>query len=409
MMKNQATFVVFADDWGRHPSSCQHLFKHLLRNCTVVWVNTIGMRQPELDLITFRRGLEKITQWLAPGRWRWRVLQQNGRQPIVINPVMWPRIKARWERWINRQLLMRQLSRVFNRYSPPRVAVTTIPIVAELVGTLPVERWIYYCVDDFSNWPEMDSEALTTMEKVLIERVDVLVAAGEVLKNRLGQFGREVFLLEHGIDWELWQGHSETQPIEADYPAFAKYEKPWIVFWGSVNWQIDPAIVTRIAAEIEHGTVLFVGPVTDCDRALKKLSRVRLAGPLPYHDLPRLAREASVLIMPYQTGPGVYESAPLKLLEYLATDKPVVVCDIPATRRWADALDIARTPEEFAASVVKRLRAGPPREQLAARQRVSREDWRFKAAEFAKWAFAGLPPAPTASPGSSRPYVYRLD
>lgn len=409
MAEHQATFIVFADDWGRHPSSCQHLFKHLVKSYTTIWVNTIGMRQPGFDMVTLRRGLEKIGQWFVPRGRKRRPPHHNGPGPIVINPIMWPRITTRWERWLNRRLLTAQIGKAVRGCGFPRVVVTTIPIIAELVGALPVERWIYYCVDDFSNWPEMDRRTITTLEAILIQRADLLIAAGDILKNRLERFGRNVLLLEHGIDWELWRAPTDDRPIEADYPAFVNYERPWIVFWGSVNWQVDGAVVAKVATELEHGTVLFVGPITDCDGALKKMARVRLTGPLPYHVLPRLAREAAVLIMPYRTGPGVYESAPLKLLEYLATDKPVVVCDIPATRRWADALDIAHTPEEFAAHVRRRLKTGTPGEQLAARRRVSDEAWHSKAAQFASWALAGLLPKLGADPASGQHPVKPVD
>ena len=46
--------VVFADDWGRHPSSCQHLVRQLVDDCDVVWINTIGTRRPELNMATLR-------------------------------------------------------------------------------------------------------------------------------------------------------------------------------------------------------------------------------------------------------------------------------------------------------------------------------------------------------------------
>jgi len=55
--------IVFSDDWGRHPSSCQHLVSHLLDCCEVTWINTIGMRPPRFDLTTLKRGLDKIQQW----------------------------------------------------------------------------------------------------------------------------------------------------------------------------------------------------------------------------------------------------------------------------------------------------------------------------------------------------------
>ena len=41
--------VVFADDWGRHPSSGQHLVGHLLARYPIFWINTIGTRRPKLS------------------------------------------------------------------------------------------------------------------------------------------------------------------------------------------------------------------------------------------------------------------------------------------------------------------------------------------------------------------------
>ena len=54
-MSEDAPLLVFSDDWGRHPSSCQHLVRHLLPRRRVTWVNTIGMRPPRLDLATAKR------------------------------------------------------------------------------------------------------------------------------------------------------------------------------------------------------------------------------------------------------------------------------------------------------------------------------------------------------------------
>ena len=52
--------VVFGDDWGRHVSSMQHLFRHLIPTRPVVWVNGIGHRAPSLTGTDVRRGWEKL-------------------------------------------------------------------------------------------------------------------------------------------------------------------------------------------------------------------------------------------------------------------------------------------------------------------------------------------------------------
>src|SRR4051794_12405543 len=123
--------LVFADDWGRHPSSCQHLVGHLLDRYHVLWVNTIGTRRPRLDLLTLSRGMEKLAQWISP---TWKRNPEEGvgaRHPrlLVLNPKMWPSFGSSLERRINRELLVRQLTPILAGLSEPAVAVTNIPIV----------------------------------------------------------------------------------------------------------------------------------------------------------------------------------------------------------------------------------------------------------------------------------------
>src|SRR5262249_54038247 len=60
---NRPKLLVFSDDWGRHPSSCQHLVRRLREDFDVLWVNTVGTRQVKANAFTLRRGLEKLKNW----------------------------------------------------------------------------------------------------------------------------------------------------------------------------------------------------------------------------------------------------------------------------------------------------------------------------------------------------------
>ncbi len=62
-MPDLAPLIVFSDDWGRHPSSCQHLITKILPRRSVTWVNTIGTRPPGLNWSTITRGLGKLKSW----------------------------------------------------------------------------------------------------------------------------------------------------------------------------------------------------------------------------------------------------------------------------------------------------------------------------------------------------------
>src|SRR5262249_46342050 len=154
------------------------------------------------------------------------------------------------------------------------------------------------------------------------------------------------------------------------------------VFWGVLDRRMDTAFVTRLAADLERGTVLLVGPDDGHDPALDGAARVVRLPPLAFAQLPALAGEAQVLIMPYADLPVTRAIQPLKLKEYLATGKPAVVRDLPATRGWADCLDLADSPESFSRAVRRRLRTGLPAGQRAARARLAGESWAEKARAF---------------------------
>jgi hypothetical protein len=89
--------------------------------------------------------------------------------------------------------------------------------------------------------------------------------------------------------------------------------------------------------------------------------------------------------MPYADLPVTRAMQPLKLKEYLATGRPAVVRDLPATRPWADCLDLADTPESFSEAVRSRLNFGLPRCQQVARARLAGEGWAEKARAFEHW------------------------
>ena len=372
--RDQAAFLVFADDWGRHPSSCQHLVRRLLDRHQVVWVNTIGTRKPRFGLATLRRGLEKFGQWTRSA------VPPSSPHPNlqVLNPMMWPHFSSPLARRLNRRLLLHQLTPVIRSLSAPVIAVTVIPLVADLMGLLPVSRWAYYCVDDFSLWPGLDQPTLRQMEQRLVTESDILIAASETLQEKLARMGRYSSLLTHGVDL----GHWTSETGAARLMQIESLARPLVVFWGVIDRRMDFEFVNRLAADLPRGTIALVGPENDPDPRLFQSPRVVRIPPLPFEQLPALARKADVLVMPYADTPVNQAIQPLKLKEYLATGRPTVVRDLPAVRPWADCLDVATTSEEFSRLVRLRLADGLPNHQRLARARIVGESWDAKAAEF---------------------------
>lgn len=374
-MPDAAPLLVFSDDWGRHPSSCQHLVQHLSARRRVTWVNTIGLRPPRLERATMVRGYEKLRSWFGSTR------NGNGSVLQVVDPPMWPSFRSQLTRSLNRRLLARVVRRATRDGVKP-VIVTTLPLLPDLVGRVDAARWVYYCVDDYSTWPGLDGRTLRELERELVTKVDVAIAVSEVLQSHLAGLGKSSHLLTHGVDLEFWR---KPGPLLR----MAEFPRPIVIYWGVIDQRMDRAFIQALSERLTMGTILLVGPKDNPDPALVQLPRVRALPPMPFESLPALASKASVLVAPYADLPVTRAMQPLKLKEYLATGKPVVVRRLPATEPWAGCADVVETPDAFAAAVLERLRTGLPEEQRQARRRLEAESWAAKAAQFERWVDAG--------------------
>ncbi len=364
--------VVFADDWGRHPSSAQHLVRELLPRWRVDWVNTVGTRRPSFSVADARKVAAKLTSWVKPAERGGAETPELHPHLTVHSPVHWPGFGAGWERAVNARLFDRALRPLIER---AEAVVATAPIVADLAARVPAANWIYYCVDDLSEWPGLDAAALRALELDFLPRAQRIVAVSEHLRERLRALGRESELLTHGLDPAHWAG-------VADRPVRAPRERPLAVFWGAIDRRLDVEIVLRLAADAD---VRLVGPEQDPDPRILADARVERPGAVPYSALPDVAREADVLVMPYADLPVTRAMQPLKLKEYLATGLPVVATSLPANRAWKDALDLADEPKTFARLVCERASAALPPAQVRARERLEGETWSAKALLFERW------------------------
>ena len=302
---------------------------------------------------------------------------------------MWPSFRSRFARGLNRRLLSHLLKPIAESGEASPVVLTTLPLVADLVGEFRSTRWVYYCVDDFSVWPGLDGRTLQRMEAELVDKVDVAIAVSENLQAHVAKLGKSAHLLTHGVDLEFWRSPRAETSRTAWLAEVEKLGQPLIVFWGVIDRRLDVEFIRALGRSLTQGTILFVGPRDNPDPELFDVPRVSFLPALPFEDLPRLASRTSVFIAPYADLPVTRAMQPLKLKEYIATGKPAVVRMLPSTAIWADCVDVCSTPAAFAAAVRERLNSGLPLEQKQARHRLDAESWDAKAKQFEQWIDGG--------------------
>lgn len=377
-------FVVFSDDWGRHPSSCQHLFRRVLPHTDVLWVNTVGLREPRLTWYDLKRGTEVIAGWLRPRT----VVDSAGplppsRTPRVLRPFMLPFFQWGWASALNRRLLTRALHRAMQDVAPGKrqILVSTLPIAGFAFRDAAFARTIYYCVDDFTTWPGVSGETMLKLEAEVVEACDLLVATSTALLESRGPRARASRLLTHGVDADRFAHPTGTSTHLADV------RPPVIGMFGVIDARLDASLVMALARAMPEATIVLLGPVDRDVRDLATWSNVRLPGAVPYDALPAEAARFDVCILPYVVDASTTSINPLKLKEYLATGKPVVSTPLPEAERLRPFVRVAAA-DAFVDAVAAALRDPTPAPGLEAF--LADESWDAKASQFFDWAVNGV-------------------
>lgn len=377
MAGDQLSFIVFSDDWGVHPSSCQHLFRLIARDHAVLWVNTIGMRQPKPTLAD----LKKIWRKLSTTFRRSQAQTDDVRGALrlrVCQPFMLPYSSVSLVRLFNAYSVRRTVRRLARDMGLKQPAlVTTVPNACDYAGHLDEGRVIYYCVDDFTQWPGLEHELVARMETELISKSHELVATSRQLFRKLEKFGKPTYLLTHGVDLNLFAGKVDTE-----HPCLAGIPKPRAGYFGLFDERSDQSVIAAVASQIPDFSFVFTGPVATDAKALKLLPNVFFTGPVPYPDLPSLVSGLDALFIPYLVNEFTGSISPLKLKEYLMTGKPVLATPMSEAILLEEFLTIVRTTQEWKTGLHAALSIDISTRRKSMREMMAGESWARKAAAF---------------------------
>src|SRR6516165_5905065 len=90
--------ICFANDWDSDPLSKKHVMQRLARHNRVLWINSIGNRNPTASVYDFKRIAKKLLDFPLKHR---RVSERIH----VLSPIAIPFFGSRVARWINRNVL----------------------------------------------------------------------------------------------------------------------------------------------------------------------------------------------------------------------------------------------------------------------------------------------------------------
>ncbi len=368
------SIVCFAgeDWWYHHPHSKNHILKRLAKHNRVLFVNSITMGLPSIGNPDFfqkiRRKFRSYLRWLrkAPeGLW-------------VMTPINVPLYGWSVVRALNRLLLVLQLRLVmfFLNLRRPIVWVA-IPTAADLVNSLGAKLLVYQVSDkyDFNEDSALSRAVIRDMDARLKQRAAVVMYSGRKLYEEAEVHHR--YFLEQAVDYERFANlPSETPPDIAAIP------RPVLGYVGaSDSYTMDVPLIEHVARVRPDWHWVFIGSKSNVIQV--SAPNIHFLGPKPYSELPRYYRHIDVCVLPWNQH-NVFTSygSAIKVREYLATGKPVVISPLYEYLQ-TPGVRIYRSIDEFIRFVDEALSCDTPRERQLRQDAVRDCTWDVRAREVA--------------------------
>ena len=300
----------------------------------------------------------------------------------VVSPAVIPFFGTRAARAFNRKLLAMQIGRLARSGGLTRpILWIAIPTAADMIGQFN-ERLVIYQVSDKYDANLMDHATdLATIRKLherAIDNADLVLYSGQKLLAEAERGREKSFLLEQAVDFDHWSqvGAGNLEIAEA----VARIPRPRLGYFGAIEpWLVDQELITRALRERPDWQWIFIGNKSR-GVEIEALPNTHFLPPVPYQELLRYAAGFDVCVLPWDTAHSFtsYGSA-IKVREYLATGKPVVISPLPEYESMSEVLRIARSHDDWFRLVEEALREDDPSAGLARQAAVAGGTWDARA------------------------------
>ncbi len=370
--------VGFSDWQADLLTNQQHLLVRAARENSILFVESLGLRRPQLASSDLSRIGRRLRRAASPVR----VVDGVN----VLSPLVIPLHSNEPVRRLNGWLLRRYVSHAAGRLGMRNpILWSFVPQAEALIEWLSPSRVLYYVDDDHAAKDGIDAASFLAAEERFARRADVVLASAPELVERMGAFNDNVQYAPNVADTALFAAALADGPIDAELAALPG---PRIVFVGAIlAAKIDLDLVVEIARLRPQWTFAFVGPIGPGDphtnvEVLRSATNIHLLGARRYERLPEVLRGADAAIVPYLLDGEMRSVFPMKTYEYLAAGLPVVSTPLPTLAEVPEIVKAAGA-EEFVGRLEEQMSADSPEARAARSLAAQSHSWESRLEQIA--------------------------
>jgi hypothetical protein len=271
--------------------------------------------------------------------------------------------------------------------------VMSYPHYLHLARQLRPDLLIYYNMDDYAlYWPKRDEE-IRRLEREAVRLADLSLFCSrlraEELAGEVPQARDRIVHLPHGAP----EGAIPAAPADRPGPPpleIAQRPRPYLGFVGSLEDRVDWNLIERLAGEFPKGSIFLIGrePAPcpgqawyDDYRRVRRRANVHCLGWRTAEEIQRFNLAFDVCLIPYRVNhPFNRVACPTKIMDYMATSRPIVSTDLPECQLYNDLFEVADDPASFCAAVRWIVERGSDDGRaFLRRQRASQWTWKHTA------------------------------
>ncbi|QMU61454.1 MAG: glycosyltransferase [Gammaproteobacteria bacterium] len=366
-MENQ-NIVCFAKDWHEDPTSNNHVMRNISKRNNVLWLNSIATRAPSFSS---GRDWGKIFNKLSK-------LFSNSEQVEdrlwTYTPLVLPFPFSSWAHLINALLLKYQLKRITRKLKFDDFQLWTfLPTAQPYFNKLNYTVGVYYCIDEWSEFSELNTEKTVAMENALCKKVDVVFATAYSLLESRKKYTQSCYLARHGVDYEHFSNtkHAENNPPKE----LLHINGPIIGFMGLVHDWVDQDLIVYLAKQRPQWSIVILGNATVNIEKLENVSNIILCGRIPYEKLPEYIQNFSVGIIPFKINELTRHINPIKLREYLSAGLPVVSTPLDEAEFYKPNCALVSNKKDFLNSCEEFIKNDTHEKRLDRSSKMKNETW----------------------------------
>ncbi len=315
----------------------------------VLFIENTGVRQVRVS------DMGRIRARLKNWRRGTKGFREERPNLFVHSPLVLPLPYSRIAGWINRQVMMRSITRWMRATGFSRPVVWTFlptPLAREVIARIDPVATVYHCVDEFAS-SSADARRIVASEEQLFRDADLVFVTSEKLRERAARFSERVHLFPSGVSLEAFGTARESGVHVPD--DLARLPRPIAGYVGGIHQWVDQDLLAAAAARLPNTTFALIGPAQVDVSRLQACPNVHLLGQRPHTEVPAYVQGFDVGLVPYRIAEYTANVYPAKMNEYLAMGKPVVATDLPEVHRFnrehGDVIAVGRTAEEFATAI----------------------------------------------------------